>query len=157
MATHVNSRHHIIRKRTRRVVTPVHIRPPLLCWSLWWSLLGRWVGAWGVHERGPPSGSGIPLRAEEGPWGFAGRCDSGVPRGCCRCPWSRGHCWWGTDLFQKAGSSLAGGCSSSAPESTIWHLGAGEGYGVHAADNRDHFWGGSRWCLDQGKRGFGPR
>lgn len=33
---------------------------------------------------------------EEGPWGFAGRCDSGVPRGCCQCPWSRGHCWWGT-------------------------------------------------------------
>lgn len=104
---------------------------------------------------GPPSEVASHCGPEEGPWGFAGRCDSGVPRSCCQCPWSRGHCWWGTDLFQKAGSSLAGGCSSFPAHRSCWHLAQVRAMGYMLLITGTISEVGSRWCLDQGGAGFG--
>lgn len=142
MATHVNSEHHVIQEKDSAVVTPVHIRHLPFFADHFDGV--SWADGWGLEEfiragallqkwhpiAGPRRDHGVLLVDVILAFLVVAVSVRGVVAtvGGGQTSFRRQALLWQVDvlLFQ-----LLGG--------TIWYLGAGEGYGVHAADNRDHF------------------
>ena len=142
MATHVNSEHHVIQEEDSAVVTPVHIRHLPFFVDHFDGV--SWADGWGLEEfiragallqkwhpiAGPRRDHGVLLVDVILAFLVVAVSVRGVVAtvGGGQTSFRRQALLWQVDvlLFQ-----LLGG--------TIWHLSTGEGYGVHAADNRDHF------------------
>ena len=142
MATHVNSEHNIIQEEDSAVVTPVHIRHLPFFVDHFDGV--SWAHGWGLEEfirAGALLQKWHPIADARRDHGIllvdvilaflvvaVSVCGVVATVGGGQTSFRRQTLLWKVDvlLFQ-----LLGG--------TIWHLSAGEGYGVHAADNRDHF------------------
>lgn len=151
MATHVNGEHHIIQEEDAAMVTPKHIHH--LPFFVDHSDGVSWADGRGLEEFiragdllqqwHPIAGSGkdhvILLIDVILAFFMVALSVCGVMATVVggKASFRRQVLLWQVDvlLFQ-----LLGG--------TIWHLGPGKGYGVHAADNWNHLGGGGRWCLD---------
>ena len=160
VAAHVNGEHHVIQEEDATVVAPVHIHhlPVFVDHSdgVSWADgrgLEEFVGAGDLlQERHPIAGPGRDhvillvdvvlafLVVAVSVRGVVATVVGG------EASFRRQALFWQVDVLLL---QVLGG--------TVGHLGAGEGYGVHAADDWNHLRGGSRRCLHQGAQSFGTK